>query len=205
MKKRYIVLFTTIVVLAIGIMFPFLQSAHRMKEYLHIVNPHFASYAKLFATYNPVGENFDMRIIDDSGAEIFLEYVSGGLVIDETRANKYMEERNIPTYITADDNSIGTLYCYWKYNSPAEPLFILSVRDSAISVTDENQLEDTLKARMLSHYEQLPDAVTDNLFRCLLHHQTDSASYRITVNITANDDFTSLLNHAKITKEELKR
>ena len=109
MKKRYIVLFTTVVVLAIGIMFPFLQSAHRMKEYLHIVNPHFASYAKLFATYNPVGENFDMRIIDDSGAEIFLEYVSGGLVIDETRANKYMEERNIPTYITADDNSIGTL------------------------------------------------------------------------------------------------
>jgi len=97
------------------------------------------------------------------------------------------------------------LYCYWKYNSPAEPLFILSVRDSAISVTDETQLEDTLKARMLSHYEQLPDAVTDNLFRCLLHHQTDSASYRITVNITANDDFTSLLNHAKITKEELKR
>ena len=31
MKKRYIVLFTTVVVLAIGIMFPFLQSAHRMK------------------------------------------------------------------------------------------------------------------------------------------------------------------------------
>ncbi len=74
-----------------------------------------------------------------------------------------------------------------------------------MNVTDETQLEDALKARMLSYYEQLPEAVKNNLLRCFLHHQTDSASYRIAVELTAEDDFTSLLDQAEVDKEELKQ
>lgn len=205
MKKRYIALLLIIAVLVLSMMFPSLRAAHRMKAYLNIVNPHFAPYTKLFATYNHIDEAFNMRITDDSEAEIFLEYVSGGFVVDEVRADRYMEEHDIPTYFKTDEKSDGALYCYWKYDSPAEPRFILSIRDSALNVTDETQLEDALKARMLSYYEQLPEAVKNNLLRCFLHHQTDSASYRIAVDLTAEDDFASLLDQAKVDKEELKQ
>lgn len=206
MKKRYIILLAAIAILALGIAFPFLRAAHQMKEYLRIVDPHFAPHVKLFATYNPVDGAFNMRITDDSEASIFLECASDGLIIDEMRTNRYLEEHSIPTRFTADDESVGVLYCYWKYDSPNEPLFILSVgRGNGFPVTDEAQLEEALKARMLTHYDQLSDIVTDRLLRCHIHHQTDSASYRITVNTTATDDFASLLDQAEVTKEKLDR
>lgn len=59
MKKRYIILLVIIVSLILGIAFPFLQAAHQMKEYLRSVNPHFAPYVRLFATYNPVDGAFN--------------------------------------------------------------------------------------------------------------------------------------------------
>ena len=48
-----------------------------------VVNPHFVSYAKLFAGYNPVGGEFYMRVTDGSGDSISLECVSDGKIIDE--------------------------------------------------------------------------------------------------------------------------
>lgn len=204
MKKRYIVLLVVIAMLALSIAFPFLQAAYQMKEYLQVIDPHFASYVKLFAVYNPVDDAFNMRIIDDSDASIFLECVSDGLIIDEIRTNKYLEEHSIPTYFSAEDESVGHLSCYWEYDSPNEPLFILSVyRGNRFPVADEAQLEKALKTRMLTHYQQLPDIVMDRLLRCHIHHQTDSVSYRITVNITDTDDFTALLDQAEVAKEEL--
>ena len=203
MKKRYIIFLAAIAILALGVAFPFLRAAHQMKEYLRAVNPQFAPHVKLFAVYNPVDRAFNMRITDDSGAEIFLECISDGLIIDEIRTDRYLEEHGISTYFTAEDESVGYLLGYWKYNSPDEPLFILSVgRGKGFHVSDETQLEEALKARMLSHYEQLPDIVRERLFRCYIHHQTDSASYRIAVDITT-DDFAALLDQAEVTKKEL--
>lgn len=205
MKKRQIALLVVLVILAFGVAFPFLQAAHQMKEYLRIVNPHFAPYVKLFATYNPVDGAFNMRITDDSGASIFLECVSDGRIIDEMRTNKYLEDNNISTHFTVEETSSGNLHCYWKYSSPENPLFLLSIHErGGISVTSEAQLEAVLKERMLAHYEQLPDIVIERLFRCHTAHQTDSAMYRITVFTTTEDDFESLLNQAEMTKEELK-
>jgi len=138
-------------------------------------------------------------------ATLSLECVSDGKIIDEVRADKYIEDNNISARFTVDDESIGTLHCYWKYNAPSEPMFLLSVHERGVlSVTSEEQLESVLKERMLAHYEQLPDIVTDRLFRCHTAHQTDSAMYRITVFTNAEDDFELLLNQAEMTKEELK-
>lgn len=206
MKKRHILLLVLVVSLAIRIAFPFLQTAHQMKQYLQVVNPHFASYAKLFAGYNPVGGEFYMSVTDSSGDSISLECVSDGKIIDEVRADKYIEDNNISTYFTVDNTSIGTLHCYWKYNAPTEPMFLLSVYErGGLSVTSEEQLEAVLKERMLAHYEQLPDIVTERLFRCHTAHQTDSAMYRITVFLTPDDDFETLLEQAEMTKEVLKQ
>ena len=206
MKKRYIILLAAIAILALGIAFPFLRAAHQMKEYLRIVDPHFAPHVKLFATYNPVDGAFNMRITDNSDASIFLECASDGLIIDEIRTDKYLENNNIPTSYTADDASFGTLLCYWKYNAPEEPLFLLSVHNrGGISATSEAQLEEILKERMLAHYEQLPDIVTERLFRCHTAYQSDSAMYRVTVFTTSEGSFNSILNQAELTKEELDR
>ena len=206
MKKRYIILLAAITILALGIAFPFLRAAHQMKEYLRIVDPHFAPHVKLFATYNPVDGAFNMRITDNSDASIFLECASDGLIIDEIRTDKYLENNNIPTSYTADDASFGTLLCYWKYNAPEEPLFLLSVHSrGGISATSEAQLEEILKERMLAHYEQLPDIVTERLFRCHTAYQSDSAMYRVTVFTTSEGSFNSILNQAELTKEELDR
>lgn len=206
MKKRYIFLLTVIAILAFGIAFPFLQAANQMREYLRVVDPHFAPHVKLFATYNPVDGAFNMRITDESGSSIFLERVSNGRIIDEVRADKYLEENRISSHFTAADNSIGYLHCYWKYNAPEEPVFLLSVHNrGGISATSEAQLEEILKERMLAHYEQLPDIVTERLFRCHTAYQSDSAMYRVTVFTTSEDSFNSILNQAKLTKEELNR
>ena len=206
MKKRHILLLVLIGSLAIRIAFPFLQTAYQMKQYLQVVNPHFAPYAKLFAGYNPVGGEFYMRVTDGSGDSISLECVSDGKIIDEVRTDKYIEDNNISTYFTVDNTSIGTLHCYWKYNAPNEPIFLLAVREMrGLSVTSEEQLEAVLKERMLAHYEQLPDIVTERLFRCHTAHQTDSAMYRITVFLTTDDDFETLLEQAEMTKEILKQ
>ena len=205
MKKRRIVLLVVLVMLAFGVAFPFLQAAYQMKQYLQVVNPQFVPYAKLFAGYNPVGGEFYMRVTDGSGDSISLECVSDGKIIDEVRADKYIEDNNISARFTVDDESIGTLHCYWKYNTPSEPMFLLSVHErGAISATSEEQLEAILKERMLAHYEHQPDIVTDRLFRCHTAHQTDSAMYRITVYTNAEDDFELLLKQAEMTKEELK-
>ena len=147
-----------------------------------------------------------MRVTDDSGDSISLECVSDGKIIDEVRTDKYIQNNNISTRFTVDDTSIGTLHCYWKYNAPSDPMFLLSVHErGGISATNEEQLETVLKERMLAHYEQLPDIVTDRLFRCHTVHQTDSAIYRITFFIDAEDDFELHLNQAEMTKEELKQ
>jgi len=206
MKKRHIALLVVLVTLILGVAFPFLQRARQMKQYLQVVNPHFAPYAKLFAGYNPVGGEFYMRVTDSSGDSISLECVSDGKIIDEVRADKYIEDNNISTRFTVDNASIGTLHCYWKYNAPSEPMFLLSIHErGGISATSEEQLEAVLKERMLAHYEQLPDIVTDRLFRCHTAHQTDSAMYRITVFLTPDNDFETLLEQAEMTKEELKQ
>ena len=206
MKKRRIVLLVVLVMLAFGAAFPFCRAAYQMKQYLKVVNPHFVSYAKLFAGYNPVGGEFYMRVTDGSGDSISLECVSDGKIIDEVRADKYIEDNNISTRFTVDNASIGTLHCYWKYNAPSEPMFLLSIHErGGISATSEEQLEAVLKERMLAHYEQLPDIVTDRLFRCHTAHQTDSAMYRITVFLTPDNDFETLLEQAEMTKEELKQ
>lgn len=206
MKKRHIALLVVLVTLILGVAFPFLQRARQMKQYLQVVNPHFAPYAKLFAGYNPVGGEFYMRVTDSSGDSISLECVSDGKIIDEVRADKYIEDNNISTRFTVDNASIGTLHCYWKYNVPSEPMFLLAVREmGGLSVTSEEQLEAVLKERMFAHYEQLPDIVTDRLFRCHTAHQTDSAMYRITVFLTPDNDFETLLEQAEMTKEELKQ
>ena len=206
MKKRHIALIVVLVTLILGVAFPFLKSAYQIKQYLKVANPHFAPYTKLFAGYNPVGGEFYMRVTDGSGDSISLECVSDGKIIDELRADKYIEDNNISTYFTIDNTSVGTLHCYWKYNTPDEPMFLLAVREmGGLSVTSEAQLETVLKERMLAHYEQLPDIVTDRLFRCHTAHQTDSAMYRITVFLTPDDDFETLLEQAEMTKEELKR
>ena len=206
MKKRHIALIVVLVTLILGVAFPFLKSAYQIKQYLKVVNPYFAPYTKLFAGYNPVGGEFYMRVTDGSGGSISLESVSDGKIIDELRADKYIEDNNISTYFTIDNTSVGTLHCYWKYNTPDEPMFLLAVREmGGLSVTSEAQLETVLKERMLAHYEQLPDIVTDRLFRCHTAHQTDSAMYRITVFLTPDDDFETLLEQAEMTKEELKQ
>lgn len=207
MKKRYITLLAVLFTLAFGIAFPFLQAAHQMKEYLRVVHPHFAPYVKLFAAYNPVDGAFNMRITDDSAKSIFLECLSDGRIIDEIRTDKYLEDNSISPVFTAEDGSFGYLYCYWKYDAPEEPMFLLSVsRNRELTVTTEAKLEKTLKLRMLNHYEHLPDVVSDRLFRCHTAYQTDDGvMYRITVFITAEDDFERLLNQAEMTKEELSR
>ena len=206
MKKRYIVILVVILVIAFIIAFPFLQAAHQIKVYLRAVNPHFAPYAKIFAGYNPVGGEFYMRITDNHGDSISLECVSDGKIIDEPRADEYLENNNISTRFVIDETSIGNLLCYWKYNEPEEPMFLLSVYErGGISATSEAQLEEILKERMLSHYEQLPDVAAKQLFRCHTAHQTDSAMYRITVFTNTGDDFVTLLNQAEMTKEALKR
>ena len=205
MKKRHIALIVVLVTLILGVAFPFLKSAYQIKQYLKVVNPHFAPYTKLFAGYNPVGGEFYMRVTDGSGDSISLECVSDGKIIDEVRADKYIEDNNISTRFAVDNGSIGTLHCYWKYNAPSEPMFLLSVHErGAISAASEEQLEAILKERMLAHYEQLPAIVADRLFRCHTAHQTDSAMYRITVFSNAEENFELLLDQAEMTKEELK-
>lgn len=205
MKKRHIALLVVLVTLAFCVAFPFLQTAHQMKQYLKVVNPHFAPYTKLFAGYNPVGGEFYMRVTDGSGDSISLECVSDGKIIDEVRADKYIEDNNLSTYFAVDNTSIGTLHCYWKYNAPNEPMFLLAVREmGGLSVTTEAELEAVLKERMLTQYKQLPEIVSERLFRCHTAHQTDSAMYRITVFTNAEDDFEVLLNRAEMTKEALK-
>lgn len=146
-----------------------------------------------------------MRVTDGSGDSISLECVSDGKIIDEVRADKYIEDNNLSTYFAVDNTSIGTLHCYWKYNAPNEPMFLLAVREmGGLSVTTEAELEAVLKERMLTQYKQLPEIVSERLFRCHTAHQTDSAMYRITVFTNAEDDFEVLLNRAEMTKEALK-
>lgn len=177
-----------------------------MKTYLQNANPSFAPYVKLFATFNPVGGAFNMRIKDDSGAEIFLECVSEGKIIDDLRAERYIKEHDIETYTRIDDGSRGEVLTYWKYDSPDKPMFLLTIHGGwNLDYTTDEQLEADLKSRIMNHYEQLQNEVADKLFRCNIHYQMENVSYRIRVDRTDDLDFELLLDEARMTKEAFKR
>lgn len=204
MKKRYIILLTATVILALGIAFPFLRAAYRMKVYLRTVDPLFAPYVKLFAVYNPVDENFNMQITKPSGDSIFLECTSDGRIIDDLRADRYWIKHNIRPIFNAEDNSVGYLSCYWNYDSPEEPVFILQILSGDyIPATDEVRLEQALKTRLQTHYDMLPDIVTERPLTCRVGRRTASMSYRLIVSTTSGDDFAELLSQTKMIKEEV--
>ena len=204
-KKRHIILFAAIAILAFGIAFPFMRAAYQMKVYLLAVDPHFAPYVKPFAGYDPVGGTFIMRITDLSGDSILLECVSGGRIIDETRTNRYLAEHSIPTHYRADDNSVGYLICHWNYNSPEEPVFSLRILlGDYIPATDEARLEKALKALLQTHYDLLPDTVTDRPLTCYISRGTAWMSYQIIISTTGEDDFAALLEQAELIKKEKK-
>ena len=189
-----------------GIVFPFIRASRQMKTYLQVVDPEFAPYVKLFATFNPVDGAFNMRIKKDSDEELFLECVSEGKIIDEMRAERYIQEHAIDTYTRLDDGSNGEVLTYWKYDSPDKPMFLLTIHGGwNLDYTTDDQLEADLKSRIIHHYEQLQDEVADKLFRCNIHYQMDNVSYRIKVDIEDNSDFKSLVDETVMTKEEFKR
>lgn len=205
MKKRHIVLLAAIALLAFGIAFPFMRAAYQMKVYLLAVDPHFAQYVNPFVVYDPVSGALNMRITDISGASILLQCVPDGLIIDEVRTDRYLEEHSIPTHYVADDNSVGYLRCYWKYDSPSEPVFVLRILlGDYIPATDEARLEEALKARMLAHYILLPDMVTDRPLTCRIGRSTARTSYQLIISTTAEDDFAALLEQAELIKKEKK-
>ena len=205
-KKRYIILLAVTAILALGIAFPFLRAAYQMKVYLRTVDPLFAPYVKLFACYNPVDENFNMQISKPSGDSIFLECTSDGRIIDDLRTARYWLEHGIRPIFEADDNSVGYLHCYWNYDSPEEPVFVLRILSGDyIPATDEARLEKALKTRMQTHYDLLPNIVTDRPLTCRVGRRTASMSYRLIVSTTAGDDFTTILNQTQMIKEERNR
>lgn len=204
-KKRHIILFAAIAVLAFGVAFPFLRAAYQMKVYLLAVDPHFAQYVKPFAVYDPVSGTLNMRITDLSGNSILLECVSGGRIIDEERTNRYLEEHSIPTHYRADDNSVGYLSCYWNYDSPKEPVFSLRILlGDYIPATDEVRLEKALKALLQTHYDLLPDIVTDHPLTCRIGRGTAWMSYQLIINTTGKEGFATLLEQAELIKKEKK-
>lgn len=206
MKKRRIVLLAVIAILAVGIAFPFLRAAYRMKVYLRVVDPLFAPYVKLFATYNPVDGNFNMHITKPSGDSIFLECTSDGRILDDLRADRYWINHDIRPIFEAEDNSVGYLNCCWYYDSPEEPVFYLRILlGDYIPATDEAKLEQALKTLLLTHYNMLPEIVTEHPLTCRIGRGTASMNYRLIVSTTAGDDFPSILEQSKLEKEEKQR